>query len=100
MTTPSWNSLLPGHQSMKTMSADELGAVEQASGDYLAVLANGISGIGHMLACTASNSETGISSSAVTDIGWMLESLGVLISNLSDTRNSADFLLTEVKVGE
>lgn len=99
MTAANWNALLPGHQDMKKMSAEELGAAEQASSNYVSVLAHGISGIGNLLACTASNDDTGLSATAVTDIGWMLESLGTLISNLSDTGAAAAFHLTEVKPG-
>lgn len=99
MSAANWNSLLPRHETMRKMSAEELSAAEQASNNYVSVLAHGISGIGNLLACTASNEDNGLCATAVTDIGWMLESLGTLISNLSDTGAAAAFHLTEVKPG-
>ncbi len=99
MSVANWNDLLPRHESLERMTSDELKAAEQASANYVSTLAHGISGIGHLLACTASNGDTGLSTEVVTDIGWMLESLGELISNLSETKTAAAFHLTEVKPG-
>ncbi|KGK23875.1 hypothetical protein [Pseudomonas plecoglossicida] len=94
-----WNDLLPRHEALKNMTAGQLKATEQATESCVSVLAHGISGIGHLLACTASNGETGLSSAAVTDIGWLLESLGSLVGNLSDTGAAATYHLSEVKPG-
>lgn len=97
MSIPNWHDLLPRQESMTQFSAEQLQSVEQASTTYVSVLAHGISGLGNLLACTASNEETGLNSSAVTDIGWMLESLGKLISNLSDVGTAASYQLNEIK---
>lgn len=94
-----WNDLLPRHEALKNMNADQLKAAEQATESCVAVLAHGISGIGHLLACTASNGDTGLNPEVVTDIGWLLESLGSLVGNLSDTGAAATFHLSEVKPG-
>lgn len=99
MTAHNWQHLLPKREVIKKMSAVELKDADQSSSEYISVLAHGISGIGNLLACTASNSETGLSERAVADIGWLLESLGALISNLSDVGAEADFHLNEVKLG-
>lgn len=96
MSSGNWQNLLPNHESILKMSAEKLQATEKASDRYLSVLAHGISGIGNLLACTASNGETGLSETAVTDIGWMLESLGTLISNLSDTGAAAAHRRNEI----
>ncbi|WP_175651032.1 hypothetical protein [Pseudomonas sp. Marseille-P9899] len=99
MAGANWNALLPSRKTMKEMSAEELDAAGQASNDCVAILAHGISGIGNLLACAASNDQVGLNASAVTDIGWMLESLGSLISNLTDTGAEATARLPEVKPG-
>lgn len=87
MSAPNWNALLPSHEAIQAMSPEQLKAAGQAADQYVCTLANGISGLGHLLACTASNGETGLSEDAVTSVGWMLESLGDLISKLTDTGN-------------
>lgn len=94
-----WNDLLPRHEALKNMTPGQLKATEQATESCVSVRAHGISGIGHLLACTASNDDTGLNSGAVTDIGWLLESLGSLVANLSDTSAAATLHLSEVKPG-
>lgn len=99
MSASEWQSILPTHETIIKMPASQLATVSQASKHYVSVLAHGISGIGNILACTASNSETGLSESAVTDIGWMLENLGNLISSLSDIGNATELHLNKLKPG-
>ena len=83
---PTWNDLLPNIEAIATtMKPDELEQAGRACDQYVMNLAHGISGIGNLLACTASNGETGLSEDAATDVGWLLESLGTLIANLADT---------------
>lgn len=87
---PTWNDLLPTLDAIeKTMTPDELEQTGRACDQYIMTLAHGISGIGNLLACTASNSETGLCDEAATDVGWLLHSLGGLISNLADTGEAA-----------
>ena len=95
--TAHWGDMLPSHEAIRKMSPEKLKDISYASSNYLSVIGHGISGIGNLLACTASNSEAGLSANAVTDIGWMLESLGLLISNLSDTGTAAENRLNEIK---
>lgn len=91
MKTMTWVDLLPTNDTIPKMNADELDAVIRATDDYMHSLAHGISGIGNLLACAASNTETGLSPEAAIDMGWMLESLGGLISTLSSvSSNTAD----------
>lgn len=83
---PKWNDLLPNYEQIQTMQPEKLDKAEKIAANQVATLALGISGIGNLLACTASTGETGLSDSAVTDVGWMLESLGKLMCSLSDTQ--------------
>lgn len=85
MSDPNWNDLLPNHEAIQAMTPEQLKAAGKAVDLYVCTLANGISGIGNLLACTASNGRTGLNEDAVTSVGWMLESLGDLISTLTDT---------------
>ncbi|WP_313551186.1 hypothetical protein [Pseudomonas sp.] len=85
---PKWNDLLPNYEDLQRMDTERLAKAERMACSQVATLALGISGIGNLLACTASNNETGLSADAVTDVGWMLESLGHLINNLSDTEHN------------
>lgn len=93
MSLISWSSLLPKHEAIKEMSVDELRKTADSTKEYACTLAHGISGIGNLLACTASNGQTGLSDQAVTSVGWMLESMGTLISNLVDTQAAAEYHL-------
>lgn len=99
MRVANWNDLLPKHEALTSMTAEQLKAAEQASETYVSVLANGISGIGNMLACTASNNDTGLDVEAVIEIGWLLESLGTLVSNLASTGSAATYQLSKVTPG-
>ncbi|WP_288657840.1 MULTISPECIES: hypothetical protein [Pseudomonas] len=93
---PKWNDLLPNYEGLQRMDAERLEKAGRLAGGQVATLALGISGIGNLLACTASNGETGLSESAVTDVGWMLESLGQLITNLSDTEHNIQAQLKQL----
>jgi len=97
MRVPDWNDLLPHHEAIQAMSPERLEAAGRAIDGYVCTLANGVSGIGHLLACTASNGDTGLSEDAATKVGWMLESLGDLISKLSDTGNGINYRLDTIK---
>ncbi|RMN51785.1 hypothetical protein SAMN05444506_12489 [Pseudomonas syringae] len=96
MKTMGWCDLLIKHKDIAVMDTEDLDALCRATDDRLLALAHGVSGIGNLLACAASNSETGLSLEAVKNIGWMLESLGGLISNLSDTNSEAVHQISEM----
>ncbi|MDC3736064.1 hypothetical protein KDL27_09785 [Pseudomonas syringae pv. syringae] len=96
MKTMGWCDLLIKNKDIAVMDTEDLDALCRATDDQLLALAHGVSGIGNLLACTASNSETGLSPEAVKNIGWMLESLGGLISNLSDTNSEAVHQISEM----
>jgi hypothetical protein len=85
MKVANWNDILPTHEAIRAMAPEKLEAASGASTRYVATLAFGIAGIGNLLACTASNSETGLSEEAVTHVGWLLDALGDLIGKLADT---------------
>lgn len=84
MSSANWNALLPNVAAIDAMSADELTAASEATETQGASIGFGIAAIGNLLACTASNDETGLCKDAVTDIGWLLQSLGTLSAKLSD----------------
>ena len=89
---PTWNDLLPTIDTIeKTMTPDQLEQAGRACDQYIVTLAHGIAGIGNLLACTASNGETGLCDEAATDVGWLLHGLGNLISNLSDTGEAVKY---------
>ena len=94
---PKWNDLLPNYEDLQRMDTERLAKAEHMAGGQVATLALGISGIGNLLACTASNDDTGLSESAVTDVGWMLESLGKLICGLSDLEENAAYRLKQLE---
>lgn len=98
MIIATWNDLLltPGAIE-QTMTLEQMDAVERACDRYVTTLAHGISGIGNLLACTASNGETGLSDEAVTDVGWLLESLGTLISDLAETGAACQYRRNALK---
>ncbi|AVB13419.1 MULTISPECIES: hypothetical protein [Pseudomonas syringae group] len=83
MKTMNWCDLLIKRDEITAMNTDDLDAVIRATDDQLLTLAHGVSGIGNLLACAASNEESGLSPDAVINVGWMLESLGALISNVA-----------------
>lgn len=98
MKVPNWNDLLPSGDAIeKHMTPEQLEATAGACDRYIMTLAHGVSGIGNLLACTASNSESGLSEEAVTDVGWLLEGLGHLISNLADTGDAAKYRRNALK---
>lgn len=94
---PKWNDLLPNYEDLQRMDAKRLDKAGRLAGGQVATLALGISGIGSLLACTASNDDTGLSESAVTNVGWMLESLGNLICGLSDLEENAAYRLKQLE---
>ena len=99
MTPPNWCALLPSHEAIMAMTPEKLEAVEAASERYIGALSSGISGIGNLLACAASNGETGLNEEAVRGVGWLLESLGSLIGNISATEATATYRRNEIERG-
>jgi uncharacterized membrane protein YgaE (UPF0421/DUF939 family) len=88
MSAACWNALLPSGEAIEAMDADHLTAASEALETQAVSIGFGIAAIGNLLACTASNDETGLCKNAVTDIGWLLQSLGTLSAKLSDSRNA------------
>lgn len=88
MSAPNWSNLLPTLAAVEAMTPEQLERADGAIESYSMTLGLGIAAIGNLLACTASNSETGLSSETATDIGWLLESLGELSARLADTGNA------------
>jgi len=85
---PNWSDLLPAMGAIETMAPEKLKRVDGAIEQYSITLGFGIAAIGNLLACTASNGQTGLSDQTATDIGWLLESLGELSARLADTGNA------------
>lgn len=84
MKTMNWSDLLIKRDEIAAMNAEDLDAVSRATDGQLSALTHGVSGIGNLLACAALNEEVGLSPDAVAGVGWMLESLGELISNVAE----------------
>jgi hypothetical protein len=84
MSNVNWNTLLPNIAAIKAMDADDLAAASEAVEAHTASIGYGIAAIGNLLACTASNDETGLCKDAATDIGWLLQSLGTLSAKLAE----------------
>lgn len=85
---PNWTDLLPTITAIQTMEPDALVRADSAIEQYNITLGYGIAAIGNLLACTASNGETGLSDRTAADIGWLLESLGGLSAQLANTGNA------------
>ncbi|MER1948745.1 hypothetical protein [Stutzerimonas stutzeri] len=85
---PNWNDLLPTIGAIESMAPEQLQRVDGAIEQYSITLGFGIAAIGNLLACTASNGQTGLNDQTATDIGWLLESLGELSARLADTGNA------------
>ncbi|MNF92073.1 hypothetical protein D3C84_747060 [compost metagenome] len=99
MKRPDWNDLFPSHEEILAMTPEKLKNTGHTARQYVATLAFGISGIGNLLACTASTGESGLSEDAVTSAGWLLENLGALIGNLSDMESAATWRRNEIQRG-
>lgn len=84
-----WKGFLPTHDTLGTMPIGDLDLVVSSTGDNIHTLAHGIAAIGTLLAGTATNEEMGINPDAVANVGFMLESLGALISGLVDVGDNA-----------
>ena len=97
MSRPNWCDLLVSKGGLRAMPADKLESLSNAGNDYVHALAQGVSGVGNLLACTARNNETGLDKDAVANVGWMIECLGGLISNLIDVVDETEYLASESK---
>ncbi|MCL6690596.1 hypothetical protein M8R19_17955 [Pseudomonas sp. R3.Fl] len=84
MSAVNWSDLLDSVRDFERLPDDKKERANEAADHYIGQLAAGISGIGNLLACTASNGKTGLDDETATDIGWMLKNIGDLIVRLSD----------------
>ncbi len=87
---PNWTDLLPTYAAVQAMEPEKLARTDGAIEQYSITLSCGIAAIGNLLACTASNSETGLSDRTAADIGWLLESLGGLSAQLINASNAVN----------
>ena len=87
MSVPNWNDLLLNHRAIQTLSPEQLKAAGQAVDSYGTTLGYGIAAIGSLLAGYATNEDHGIDPDAMTDLGWLLQTLGELSARLNDTGN-------------
>lgn len=85
MSAVNWNDLLIGQQQIAEIAPDRLELAAESVSGRATTLAYGISSIGNLLACTASNGSTGLSDDTATSLGWLLESLGELTAALINT---------------
>lgn len=92
MNTINWNLLLPDlsqpydeNAELTQAEVQTLKSMGRTAGCYGQTLGHGIKAIGHLLATASQAGE--ISQDAVTDLGWLIENLGELISSLQETGN-------------
>ena len=88
MSGPNWNDLLLNHRAIQTLSPEQLKAAGQAVDSYGTTLGYGIAAIGTLLAGYATNEDHGIDPDAMTDLGWLLQTLGELSGSLANTGNT------------
>lgn len=88
MSAFNWNDILIGQQQIADIAPDRLELAAESVSGRATTLAYGISSIGNLLACTASNGSTGLSDDTATSLGWLLESLGELTAALVNTGKS------------
>ncbi|WP_324731583.1 hypothetical protein [Pseudomonas paeninsulae] len=86
MTAQTWNDLLPTVAQIEAMTPEQLASANMAAHDQEIALGFGIAAVGQILAGAAQNEDHGISMDALTDLGWLLQSLGTLSAKLSDTQ--------------
>lgn len=84
MSAPDWNDLLQTNRYFEQLQGEAKERAGEASRFYIAQLAMGISGVGDLLACTATNGVTGLSSDAAAKVSWMMTVMGDLIVSLGD----------------
>lgn len=87
---PYWIDLLPTFDAIHSMAPEGLARANSSVEQYTVTLGYGIAAIGNLLACTASNGETGLNDKTAADIGWLLESLGALSAQLANTSNAVN----------
>lgn len=92
MNNINWNLLLPDltqpydeNSKLTRAEIETLKLMGRTAECYGQTLGHGIKAIGHLLATASQAGE--ISQDAVTDLGWLIENLGELISSLQETGN-------------
>ena len=84
-----WSHLLLSAEQASNTSPKQAAHLADSINAKALTLANGVSAIGCLLACTASNGKTGLAPETATNIGWLLESLGELTATLIHTGEHA-----------
>ncbi len=83
---------------LTTEQAQRLSDIESAADDRIDTLVLGVSAIGNLLACTASNGTTGLCDETAAAIGWLLEDMGHLIYRCKETASAAGERLRSMPV--
>lgn len=83
---PSWYDLMVSDAAIQQLAPEQLEKAHRMAEGETATLALGISGLGNLLVCAASNKDAGLSKGAVESVGWMLESMGRLLYAMTDTQ--------------
>lgn len=87
---PDWTDLLPTFDAIHSMAHERLAQANTAVEQITITLGYGIAAISNLLACTASNGETGQNDKTAAYIGWLPESLGALSVQLANTSNAVN----------
>lgn len=83
---PSWYDLMVSDATIQQLAPEQLEKAHRMAEGETVTLSMGISGLGNLMACAASNEDSGLSSEAVQSVGWMLDSLGRLLATMNDTQ--------------
>lgn len=84
MSAVDWNDLLESPRHFERLEGEAKERASEASSFYIAQLAMGISAVGNLLACTATNGVTGLGDDTAAKVGWMMIAVGDLITRLND----------------
>jgi len=70
-------------------STEKLKSIGSAAHDMSGTISHGIAAIGVMLASAAMNEDAGLNTDTVADLGWLLQALGKLTSNMASIEAAA-----------
>lgn len=83
----SWTKIIANDEAIQALTPEQKIEAATTTEQTISCLADGISGLGSIMG-SAGAGKFGLDDAAVANVGWMLESLGSLISNLADYKDS------------
>lgn len=92
MSLPIWRDVLVDVELHATDKA-KLEQIQRTAESFADTLTYGMSAIGYLLACTASNGDTGLDPDEAAATGWLLSYLANLVTELNNKKGHAADLL-------